>query len=275
VSAAVEVRGLHYTYPSGTEALRGVDLDIMEGEYVAIIGPNGSGKSTLALHLTALLKPSKGYVKIFGIDTRSLEPADLAGKVGYLFQNPSHQLFCPTVREELEYGPRNMGLPEGEVRERVERAASLLGLETLLDVNPLLLSRGEKERVALASVLAMDPRIIVLNEPTSGLDRISSEYILGIVDGLNAAGRTIVLITHNMRLVAEHAKRVLVMSDGRVVLDGAPAEVFSRGEVLRQVYIKPPQVYELSRRLSDVGLRPSLNVGEFVENLVGLVGGRK
>ncbi len=265
MKVAIKVEDLYYVYPDGTKALNGVNLEIREGEFIAIIGPNGSGKSTLVKHFVALLKPTKGRVLVYGKDTSNLEPADLVRDVGYVFQNPSHQLFCPSVEEELAYGLSNIGVPRDKIKQRVDEVLKLLEIEHLRKENPLLLSRGEKVLVAIASVLALDPKVLILDEPTTGLDRRTIEHMFHILEELNKRGKTIIFITHNMRVVAEFARRVIVMNDGRIVMDGSPYEVFSRREELRKIYIKPPTVYELSLRLRDLGIRESLTIDEFVK----------
>ena len=263
---AIKTEDLYFTYPDGTKALNGIDLEIREQEFIAIIGPNGSGKSTLVKHFIALLKPTKGKVIVFNKDISNYEPADLVRDVGYVFQNPSHQLFCPSVKEELEYGLKNIGLPNSEIKKRVNKILKLMNIEHLKEANPLLLSRGEKVLVAIASILVLDPKVIILDEPTTGLDRRTIEYVFNILSELNREGKTIIFITHNMRIVAEYAKRIIVMNSGKVIMDGSPYEIFSKEEELKKIYIKPPSVYELSLRLKDLGMRELLTVSEFVEN---------
>ena len=268
---AIETKNLHFVYPDGTKALNGINLKIYEGEFIAIIGPNGSGKSTLAKHFVALLKPTTGKVIVYGKDTFNLEPADLVRDVGYVFQNPAHQLFCPSVKEEIAYGLQNLGLPKNEIDKRVNYILKVMRLEHLKNANPLLLSRGEKTKVAIASILALDPKVIILDEPTTGQDRKTIEYIFSLLKKLNEKGKTIIFITHNMRVVAEYAKRVIVMNEGKVVMDGTPYEVFSHKEELEKIYIRPPSVYELSLRLRDTGMKETLTVNEFIKEFLNRI----
>ncbi len=251
--AIIKIRGLKYTYPDGTEALRGVDLEFGRGEYVALIGQNASGKTTLVKHLVGLLKPTEGDVEIFGLNTKKASVVDLAKRVGYVYQNPDHQLFCKTVYEECAYGLMNLGLARNEIEDRVRRVLQIVGLEGFENTDTFLLGKGQRTRLAVAATLVMEPEVIIVDEPTTGQDMKQSESIMGLLDKLNRDGRTILIISHNMRLVAEYAERAVVMLNGRVVTDGPVREVFSQADLLHEAYLMPPQITTLGRMLAPYG----------------------
>ena len=250
----ISVHSLRFTYEGGVEALRDINLDVRNGEYIAIVGGNGSGKTTLAKNINGLLRPTSGEVIVGGRPASGRTVADLARIVGYAFQNPDHQLFCPTVEEEVRFGPDNLGCSEDEVVKKVQRAIEAMNLESHRKTPPLSLRLGERRRVSIASVIAMDPAVFILDEPTTGLDAEESGELLAKLRRLNEEGKTIILITHDMRLVAEHAKRVVVMSQGRVLLDSDPRGAFSDPEILRQSNLEPPPVALLAHRLSELGI---------------------
>jgi energy-coupling factor transport system ATP-binding protein len=263
---AVKVQGLEHAYPDGTLALRGVDLELRRGEYVAIVGSNGSGKTTLAKHLNGLLRPTRGSVWVAGVEAARVRPSELARRVGYCFQNPDHQLFCQTVEEELAFGPRHLGLSEAEVRARVERVLETVGLAPWRNEHPFFLGKGQRQRLAVGAALTIEPEIIIVDEPTTGQDHAMCEEIMALLDRLNQAGHTVVIITHDMELVAEHCRRVLVMADGRIIADGSPAQVFADAEVTARARIEPPQVARLSLAL-DPAQPPALSVPELARRL--------
>lgn len=246
----VSIKGLKFTYDGGVQALRDINLDIRYGEYLALVGGNGSGKTTLAKNLNGLLRPTGGSVVVAGRPTNEQKVASLARIVGYAFQNPDHQLFCSSVEEEVRFGPVNLGYPEQDVRDKVEKAIEAMSLEQLRELPPLSLRLGERRRVSIASVIAMDPDVLILDEPTTGLDAEESAELMRRLKRLNDDGKTIILITHDMKLVAEHAKRVVVISEGRVLLDSDPRGAFSDLEILRQSNLVPPAVTQLAHRLS-------------------------
>ena len=246
----VSIKGLKFTYDGGVQAIRGINLDIRYGEYLALVGGNGSGKTTLAKNLNGLLRPTGGSVVVAGRPTNEQKVASLARIVGYAFQNPDHQLFCSSVEEEVRFGPVNLGYPEQDVRDKVEKAIEAMSLEQLRELPPLSLRLGERRRVSIASVIAMDPDVLILDEPTTGLDAEESAELMRRLKRLNDDGKTIILITHDMKLVAEHAKRVVVISEGRVLLDSDPRGAFSDLEILRQSNLVPPAVTQLAHRLS-------------------------
>jgi energy-coupling factor transport system ATP-binding protein len=245
----VGVRGLSHVYEDGTRALHGVDLEIKRGEFIGILGQNGSGKTTLVKHFNGLLKPTEGTVTAAGHDTREATIAEMAMTVGYIFQNPDAQIFKMNVREEIAFGPQNVGLSEEEVDGRVREAAEDLEISRLLDKNPFFLSKGEKQRVAVAAVMAMKPDILVLDEPTTGQDFKRAKEIMDLAVRLHAEGQTVVIITHDMNLAAEYCDRVVIMSDGNVLLDAPTREAFLAEEALKASSLRPPQVTALGKAL--------------------------
>jgi energy-coupling factor transport system ATP-binding protein len=265
----IEVEDLWYTYPNGVSALQGINLSIYKGEFLAIIGQNGSGKTTLVKHFNGLLKPTKGKVIVDGINTSKSTVGALARKVGYVFQNPDHQIFATTVYEEIAYGLKNMRLSKDEVDKRVKEALTFVGLDGYEDKNPFLLKKGERQRVAFASIFAMRPQIFIVDEPTTGQDYQGSENMMKMLKKLNEKGCTIIIITHDMRIVAEYAKRVIVLSKGKILADGPTRAIFSQPELLKKSFLTPPQITQLSQRLVDYGFKPyMLSVDEmFKETL--------
>ncbi|HTX78100.1 MAG TPA: ABC transporter ATP-binding protein [Longilinea sp.] len=240
---------LWHVYPNGVEALRGVSLTVNEGEYVAFVGQNGSGKTTLVKHFNGLLKPTRGKVMVNGQNTKETKVSVLSHKVGYVFQNPDDMLFCSSVEEEIAFGPKMVGAPEDETKQKVDAIINDLGLEPLRDAHPFALSLGDRQRLAVACALSLDPDVFVFDEPTTGQDFFGGESIMMLIDQLYARGKTIIIITHDMNLVAEHAKRVVVMSKGQAVLDGTPAKVYSNTKELSNLSLRPPQVTVLAQWL--------------------------
>lgn len=269
----VAVRDVHFSYDASVPALRGVSLTLGSGEFVALVGANGSGKTTLARHLNGLLHPDSGCVLVAGRDTRQCSVGQLAQTVGYVFQNPDHQIFLPTVEAEVAYGPRNLGAEGDDLRARVDEALERFGLVHLRHRHPMLLGRATRRQVALAAVYAMRPRVLVLDEPTGGLDRRATIRLMSLLEDMVAAGQTVVLITHDMRLVADHARRMVVMRDGLIVADGAPADLLFDGALLGASGLRPPQVARLAASLAPLGMPPVLTVerfsAAFVDRLTG------
>jgi energy-coupling factor transport system ATP-binding protein len=270
----VEARDLTYIYGHGTDeektALQGISLKIYEGEFIALIGQNGSGKTTLAKHMNGLLKPTKGSIIVKGMDTRKTPIHKLAKVVGYCFQNPDHQIFKFRVHDEVAFGPRNLLLPEDEVANRVKEALKIVGLEGYENSNPFFLGKGERQKIAVASILAMQPDIMIIDEPTTGMDHKSAINMMNLLKQLNEKGKTIIFITHDMYIVAEYAKRVITLHEGKVVLDGPPEYVFTQVETLERISIKPPQITQLAYLLRDYINPNILNVKEAYEQLKSL-----
>jgi energy-coupling factor transport system ATP-binding protein len=250
---AVDVRQLTHIYKDGTVAVRDLNLEIRRGEFVAILGQNGSGKTTLVKHLNGLLKPTRGTVTVAGLDTRKASLNEMAVTVGFIFQNPDTQICKMKVYDELAFGLKNVRLPEAEIDQRVKQAAEELEITYLLDKNPFLLSMGEKQRVAVASVLAMRPSILVLDEPTTGQDFKRAREIMDLAVRLHEMGQTIIVITHDMNLAAEYCDRMIIMAGGQVILDSPAREAFSSQEALRTSSLRPPQVILLGQALGYAG----------------------
>ena len=242
----IEVEKLWHVYPDGPAALKGVSLQICEGEFVAVMGRNASGKTTLVKHLNGLLKPSKGKVKVAGIDTRESTVAQMARKVGYVFQNPNDHLFADTVEEEIAFTLRNLGIKDTE--EMIDRVLERFRLAQYRKQYPRSLSGGEKQRVALASVLVAQPRLLVLDEPTRGLEyRLKSE-LMRFLDEYRSEGNTVILVTHDVETVAEHSDRVILLSEGEIVVDG------SKGDVLSRALLFSPQINRLVQAFEKYGV---------------------
>ena len=237
----IEVEDLYFTYPSGVEALRGITLTIRDGEFVAIMGQNGAGKTTLVKHFNGLLKPTKGSVKIDGVDTTKASVAELARKVGFVFQNPDHQLFCETVEDEISFALKNFGFDEDAIKDRVDWALNLLDLTRYRNISPFMLSGGERKRVALASVLAWDPKILILDEPTIGQDYEQKERLRNFIVQLNAQGKTVIIVTHDIEFVAECKPRVILMAEGRVIADGDPHEILTNPNLVSKASLILPE----------------------------------
>ncbi|HAL16601.1 MAG TPA: energy-coupling factor ABC transporter ATP-binding protein [Anaerolineaceae bacterium] len=253
----IEVKDLVFEYPDGTQALRKISLDIYAGQFIALIGQNGSGKTTLAKSLNGLLRPTEGYIKIDDLDTRDRGTTKkIVTKVGYVFQNPDHQLFNNTIYKEIAYGPTNLGMKESEVKERVEEAAQVCGVEeSLFTEHPFFLTKGLRQRVAIASILAMRPRTIIVDEPTTGQDMRQSLEVMNFLRDLwEKEGHTIIIITHEMPIVAQYAQRTVVLGQGQLLMDAPTREVFAEPELLARTFVKPPQITRLAQSFSDYGI---------------------
>jgi energy-coupling factor transporter ATP-binding protein EcfA2 len=267
----IEVQDVSYTYPDGTRALNHVSLGIAKGGYVGFIGRNGSGKTTLVKMFNGLLRPTSGRILVEGKDAGIASIPELARMVGYNFQNPDDQIFAKTVREELEFAPRNLGLQPDEIATSVERVAKDLELSEYLDVNPFSLSQGLRRRVAFGSVLTLDPAVLVVDEPTTGQDYARAKVVMELCRKLNERGKTIVIISHNMDLIAEYCDYIFVMKDGSLLTEGRPRDVFSRPEVLLETSIVPPQVTRIFQQAGNGSLpKDVLTVKEALE-VLGLV----
>jgi energy-coupling factor transport system ATP-binding protein len=245
----IRCQDLNFLYPNGVQALRNINLSIRRGEYVAFVGQNGSGKTTLVKHFNGLLKPSEGSMQVFGEETRDKKVSTLSRKVGYVFQNPDDMLFCSSVEEEIAYGPTMLGFSPEEVKDKVASILKELGLETQRETHPFALSLGDRQRLAVACVFSLDPEMFAFDEPTTGQDYFGGESIMNLIDELYQKGKTVVIITHDMPLVAEHAQRVVVMNQGQIALDGTPEEVFRQTEMLRTLSLRSPQVTLLAQAL--------------------------
>lgn len=258
--AIISLKNVHYTYPGDElESLCGVSLDIEEGSFVAVLGHNGSGKSTLAKHMNAILVPDEGTVEVCGMNTSDENLAiEIRRNVGMVFQNPDNQIVANVVEDDVAFAPENLGVPSGEIRERVDSALRQVGMYELREHAPHLLSGGQKQRVAIAGVIAMEPKIIVLDEPTAMLDPQGRIDVLAQVTRLcREKGMTIVYITHHMDECIG-ADRLVVMSNGSIVTTGTPAEVFSQVELMESEGLAVPEttrlLYDLRRNGIDVPL---------------------
>jgi energy-coupling factor transport system ATP-binding protein len=255
-AAMVQVQDLSFSYPFGPPVLNRVNLEIAAGEFVAIIGQNGSGKTTLAKQIVGLLTPVEGRIMLSGRDRATMRSAETAHAAGYVFQNPDHQIFAATVEDEVAFGPRNFALSREEVERRCEEVLRAVNLVEARGSDPFLLSKGERQRLAVASVLALRPRLLILDEPTTGLDYREQRRMMALVSDLNRAGIAIVMITHTPWLVAEYARRVVLMRKGSVLYDGPVREFFERDELLESSSFRAPEVTLLGRRFGITALRP-------------------
>jgi energy-coupling factor transport system ATP-binding protein len=252
--AFIGIENVSYNYVGGPRVLDAIDLKVEAGEFLAIVGQNGSGKTTLAKHIVGLLHPATGRVTIDGKDRAQMRPAETAREAAYVFQNPDHQIFAATVEEEVAFGPRNFGLPDDEIRRRCDEALEAVGLQNERQSDPFLLSKGERQRLAVASVLVLRPRMLILDEPTTGLDHREQLRMMALVRDLNRAGIAIVIITHTPWLVAEYARRVVLMRKGAKIFDGGVREFFMQDGLLRSSSFRAPEITELSRRFGTLAL---------------------
>src|SRR5918911_2280467 len=257
----IEVEGLTHRYPNGVVALEGVDLAVRRGEFLAVLGQNGSGKTTLVKHFNGLLKPTEGTVLVDGEETTKQGLRRLGQTVGYVFQNPDHQIFSDTVFDEVAFGPKIRDMDEQEVEERVREAMAAVGMEGRGAEDPFGLTKGERQRVAVASVLAVRPEVLILDEPTTGLDYAEQRSMMDLVRNLNEAGSTIIVVTHTMWVVAEYAHRAVVVRDGKIALQGTVREVFAQEDELRDAALLPPHIVSFGNSLG----YPVLSVEEMLK----------
>lgn len=259
---AIKLEEINYIYGQGTElvvdALKNVNLEIQDGEFVGIIGHTGSGKSTLVQHLNGLIKPTSGHMYFDGQDmyAQDYNMKQHRSKVGLVFQYPEHQLFEVDVLSDVCFGPKNLGMGEEDAQEQAKKALTMVGLDaSYYKRSPFDLSGGQKRRVAIAGVLAMSPKMLILDEPTAGLDPQGRKEILDLISKLRTeAGITIVLVSHSMEDVAEYVDRIIVMNKGCVAFDGKPKDVFAHAEELEEMGLAAPQVTYIVRRLHEQGL---------------------
>jgi biotin transport system ATP-binding protein len=265
-----------YKYePEGIEALRGVSLQIREGEHLALIGPNGCGKTTLIRHLNSLLLPASGKITVDGSDTKDARhQAIIRSHVGMVFQNPDNQIVGMTVEEDVAFGPENLRLPTAEIKKRVAESLARVGISELACRNIENLSGGEKRLVAIAGVLAMRPRYIALDEPTAFLDPAATRRILDIIDKLHSEGVGIIHVTHNMAEAAL-TQRIVVLNEGRVYLDGTVREIFGKAVMLQKIGMRLPRITELLIKLKEAGFpvrTDIVSLQEALEQIVSLTG---
>lgn len=238
----IMVERLRFIYPNGYEALRRIDLRIQDGEFLAIMGENGAGKTTLVKTFNGLLSPTEGRVLVDGTDTTRTSVAVLARDVGLVFQNPDHQLFCETVKDEVAYSLKNFGYPPDVVERRVKGILETLDLMPYIDSSPFMLSGGERKRVALASVLVWNPKHIVLDEPTIGQDYQQKDRLRNFIVQLNAQGKTVIMVTHDVEFVAECKPRIVLVSRGKIIADGKAEQVLTDRTLVENASLLQPQI---------------------------------
>lgn len=264
-ASIIKIQNLKQDFGRGETSLKDINLEIKKSEFVAVIGQNGAGKTTLVKHFIGLLRPSSGAVFINEQDISNQPISVLARKVGYVFQNPDHQIFMDQVSKEIAFGLRNLNLSEAEIGRRTDKVLKEVGIFHLKDAAPLSLSKGHRQRVALASVLAMEPEILILDEPTTGQDYRGSKQIMDLIADLNKKGHTIIFITHDLQLVADYAQRVILMGKGEIMFDGSPKEALIKRELLAKTNLKPQQITEFSQLLTNYGIPEAIiNVDELV-----------
>jgi energy-coupling factor transport system ATP-binding protein len=247
----IEFQDVSFVHPAGVRALEGVNLKVEAGETVAVVGENGAGKTTLVKHITGLLKPSSGKVLVDGVETKATSTARLSRKVGVAFQNPDHQLFSETVKEEMAFALRNFGFSPELVEQRVSWGLKLFGLEEYVESSPLVLSGGEKKRLTLACILAWDPEVVILDEPTVGQDFIQKERLAGTIKMLASAGKTVIVVSHDIEFLWPMQPRVVVMKAGRILGDGPAAQVMQEGELLESARVVQPQLVGFYQALKE------------------------
>lgn len=247
----IEFKNVSASYDGELPILRDVGFRIPDGDFVAFVGTNGAGKSTTMRLINGLLKPSSGQVLIDGAPTTQLRTSQLAAKVGFLFQNPDRQICCSTVREELLFGFRAQGRADAEAQAKVDAMIERFGFDG--DAEPFLLNRGTRQLLALASIIVMEPPVVVLDEPTTGLDFRECAKVMDVIAELNARGTTVIMVCHDMEVVADYARRVIAMTAGQVVADGETFAVLRNRDVLARTHLLPPQVVDVALRLAEDG----------------------
>ena len=252
----LETKNLSFTYPDGTKALNNVNLQIKKGEKIAIMGANGAGKSTLFSHFNGLTEPTSGHVEVDGekIVFEREELLKVRQKVGIVFQDPNDQLFAPTVKEDVAFGPMNLGLDYDEVNKRITEALEMVGMSGFEDKTPHHLSGGQQKRVAIAGIVAMRPEIMILDEPTAGLDPEGVDKVLDILNNLNKEGMSIVISSHDIEMVNQFADKIFVLHNGEIIAQGDKHQIFSDKELLKTAHLKAPVTTEILYKLKENGL---------------------
>lgn len=245
----IEFENVSASYDGELPVLRDVSFRVPDGDFVAFVGTNGAGKSTTMRLINGLLKPSSGQVLIDGVPTTQLRTSQLAAKVGFLFQNPDRQICCSTVREELLFGFRAQGRADAEAEAKVDAMIERFGFDG--GAEPFLLNRGTRQLLALASIIVMEPPVVVLDEPTTGLDFRECAKVMDVIAELNAHGTTVIMVCHDMEVVADYARRVIAMTAGQVVADGETFAVLRNRDVLARTHLLPPQVVDVALRLAE------------------------
>ncbi len=272
----IMMEDVHFAYDGLYTALQGVSLQIDDSERIAIMGSNGAGKTTLVKHLNGLLRPNSGRIIFDGVDTKHYSVAELAREIGLVMQNPDHQLFLDSVEKEVVFGLKQLGFSEDEIKERTERTLVSLGIEGLSERSPFTLSGGERKRVALASVLATEPRILALDEPTIGQDASQKDKLAEMLMGLNEKGRTVIVVTHDIEFVIENFPRTIAMANGTIIADGPTNSVLSNDEVINKCSLTAPQLTQAARSIHkifpEVPERLTL-LSELEDAIVSILGG--
>lgn len=265
---------LWHVYPGDVVALRQANLTVQPGQVVGVVGQNGSGKTTLVKHFNGLLKPTNGKVVVNGVDTREKPVHELARHVGYVFQNPNHQLFATTVRAELAFGPRNFGLSQSEIEERIDDTVAFFQIEDLLEHHPYRLSFPLRKLVAMASIYAMNPAVFVLDEPTTGQDHRGSNLVRRLIKKLEAQGKTVIVVSHDMALIAEVTDQLVVLWSSDIIAIDKPGEVFGRVDVMERTKLHPPQIFRFCQEWSNGAhkLPLALTVAQTADALTTLQG---
>lgn len=263
----IKTENLVHVYPKGeVKALNGINIEIYSGDILSIIGQNGSGKTTLVRHFNGLLRPTSGKVYLKGEDTEGKSIAEMSKQCGYVFQNPNHQIFCSTVREELMVAPQNFGFTEEKTKECFDRIVELMEIGHLLDLHPMTLDYTTKKVITIASVLIFEPEIIILDEPTGGLDEVGRQILSKLIKMEHERGNTIIIISHDMDYVAENSNRVIMMAQAEVLDDATPDKIFLNEEKRKKAQIEPPQITKLDMELrGDNQERVCLSVDDFVK----------
>lgn len=269
----LETKNLSYTYHDGTQALKNVNIKIRKGEKIAIMGPNGAGKSTLFSHFNGLNEPTSGHVEIDGekIIFERDELIKVRQKVGIVFQDPNDQLFAPTVKEDVAFGPMNLGLEYSEVEKRIKESLEMVGMSGFEEKTPHHLSGGQQKRVAIAGIIAMRPDIMILDEPTAGLDPEGVDKVLDILNNLNNEGISIVISSHDIEMVNQFADKIFVLHDGEIIAEGDKHQIFSDKELLKKAHLKAPVTTEILYKLKENGLdvdTEKISIEETVEEIL-------
>lgn len=269
----LETKNLSFTYPDGTQALKNINLKIKKGEKIAIVGPNGAGKSTLFSHLNGLTEPTSGHIEVDGeeIIYNRDELLKVRQKVGIVFQDPNDQLFAPTVKEDVAFGPMNLGLDYDEVKKRIAESLEMVGMRGFEDKTPHHLSGGQQKRVAIAGIIAMRPEIMILDEPTAGLDPEGVDKVLAILNKLNDEGISIIISSHDIEMVNQFADKIFVLYSGEIIAHGDKHQIFSDKKLLKKACLKEPVTTEILHKLKENGLdvdTEKITVNETVEEIL-------
>lgn len=271
----ISVENVSFYYSSGVEALKNISIEIGENEFIAIMGENGAGKTTLVKHLNGILKPTKGNVYVNGLNTKKQSVAELSREVGLVFQNPDHQLFCETVEEEIAFGLRNFGFSEKSISEKITWVLEFLDLKRYRMSSPFMLSGGERKRVALAAVLAWNPSVVVLDEPTIGQDYAQKDRLRRLILQLHSQGKTIIMVTHDVEFVADCNPKVVMMADGRILANVTAKEGLTDYELVSKASLIPPQITQLFHKLSDLDVPQNVIDLHEAQQLIQLMSKRR